>query len=45
MNQKTDTYDIARLNYMEMYNATTMVEGVNGFKEIENTILKDFKWQ
>ena len=32
MNQKTDTYDIARLNYMEMYNATTMVEGVNGFK-------------
>lgn len=32
MNQKTDTYDVARLNYMEMYNATTMVEGVNGFK-------------
>lgn len=32
MNQKTDTYDIARLNYMEMYNATTMVEGINGFK-------------
>lgn len=32
MNQKTDAYDIARLNYMEMYNATTMVEGINGFK-------------
>lgn len=32
MNQKTDTYDIARLNYMEMYNATTRVEGINGFR-------------
>lgn len=32
MNQKTDTYDITRLNYMEMYNATTSVEGINGFK-------------
>lgn len=32
MNQKTDIYDITRLNYIEMYNATTMVEGINGFK-------------
>ena len=32
MNKKTDAYDIARLNYMEIYNATTMVEGINGFK-------------
>lgn len=32
MNQKTDTYDIARLKYVETYNATTCVEGINGFK-------------
>ncbi len=32
MNKKTDTFDIARLKHMEMYNATTIVEGVNGFK-------------
>lgn len=32
MNQRTDTFDIARLNYVEMYNATTSVEGINGFK-------------
>lgn len=29
MNHKMGTYDIARLNYMEMYNAMTMVEGIN----------------
>lgn len=32
MNQKTDTFDIARLNYVESYNASTSVEGINGFK-------------
>lgn len=32
MNQSTDTYDIERLNYIEMYNALEMVEGINGFK-------------
>ena len=32
LNKKTDTYDVARLNYLEMYNVTMVVEGVNGFK-------------
>ena len=32
MNKKTDTYDIARLNYIEEYNVATCVEGINGFK-------------
>lgn len=32
MNQNSDTYDIARLNYIEEYNAATCVEGINGFK-------------
>lgn len=32
INQRTDTYNIARLNYIEMYNFVTSVEGINGFK-------------
>lgn len=32
MNKTTDTYDMARLKYIEMYNATIAVEGINGFK-------------
>ena len=32
MNQNSDTYDIARLNYIEEYNTATCVEGINGFK-------------
>lgn len=32
MNQKTNTFDIERLSYVERYNATTSVEGINGFK-------------
>ena len=32
MHRKTDTFDIARLNYVERYNTTISVEGINGFK-------------
>lgn len=32
INQRTDKYNIARLNYIEMYNFVTSVEGINGFK-------------
>lgn len=32
MNKKTNTFDIARLNHIEKYKATTIVEGINGFK-------------
>ena len=30
--EKTDTYDIFRLEYMEKYNSEKIVEGINGFK-------------
>ena len=31
MNQNIKAYDIARLNFIEKYNATMVVEGINGF--------------
>lgn len=31
-NLKTDTYDVERLNYIELYNSSIIVEGINGFK-------------
>ncbi|WP_455950737.1 hypothetical protein [Eubacterium sp.] len=31
MNQNINAYDIARLNFIETYNATMVVEGINGF--------------
>ena len=31
-NRRTDTYDMARLEYIETYRATDVVEGINGFR-------------
>lgn len=40
MGKKSDTYDIARLEYIETYDASICIEGINGFKGYYAYLLK-----